>query len=125
MRQRASRGSSAGGGGGLVPVPADGHASLSYDVATNRVSSAGWGYDAAGNQTRTQTAGGAWRRMEYDAAGRLVAVKTDAGVLIAGYTYGDSNARLITHESGSRTYYLWEEDNRWMLQRLITPEQSA
>jgi RHS repeat-associated protein len=106
LRQRASRGSGAGGGG-PVTVPLDGHDSLTYDTATNRINSAGWGYDAAGNQIRTRTASGAWQRMEYDAAGRLVAVKSDAGVVISSYTYGNSNARLITHEGGSRTYYLW------------------
>jgi len=109
LRQRATRGASATSGGGQPggPAPSDGHTSLSYDTATNRISSAGWEYDAAGNQTRVQVAGGAWQRMEYDAANRLVRVKTDAGAVLASYTYGDSNARLMTQEGNTRTYYVW------------------
>jgi len=33
-------------------MPRDGHASLSYDTATNRVTTSGFAYDAAGNQVR-------------------------------------------------------------------------
>ncbi|MGH9943835.1 MAG: RHS repeat domain-containing protein, partial [Pyrinomonadaceae bacterium] len=77
------------GGGGGGPVPRDGHAYLSFDPTTNRINSAGWLYDAAGNQTRVQTAGGGWLRHEYDAANRLVRVKADDNTtVIAAYTYG-------------------------------------
>ena len=42
----------------------------------------------------------------YDAANRLVKVKADNNVtVIATYTYGDSNERLIGEEAGVRTYY--------------------
>lgn len=106
LRARAARGQSTNAA--PSSVPADGHASLFYNVASNRISTPGWAYDAAGNQTRTQAAaGGPWQRMEYDAANRLVAVKTDAGVTIASYTYADSNARVISQEGGMRTYYAW------------------
>ncbi|HWW75840.1 MAG TPA: RHS repeat-associated core domain-containing protein, partial [Pyrinomonadaceae bacterium] len=107
LRARATRGqTNTQGGGGAVPT--DGHASLTYDAASNRVSTPGWQYDAAGNQTRTQVAdGGAWQRMEYDAANRLVAVKTDGGALVASYVYADSNARMMSQEGSTRTYYAW------------------
>jgi YD repeat-containing protein len=87
------------------PIPADGHANLSYDPATNRITSAGFAYDAAGNQVRALIAGGASQRFQYDAANRLANVRTDASVIIASYTYGDSNERLVADEGGLRTYY--------------------
>lgn len=95
------------GDGGSQPVPTDGHASLAYDATTNRVSTYGWLYDTAGNQIRTQTASGAWQRMEYDAANRLVAVKTDAGAVLASYAYADTNARMMAQEGETRTYYVY------------------
>ena len=51
-------------------VTRDGHASLSYDEASNRISVAGWEYDAAGNQTRIQTASGGWQRLEARCSGQ-------------------------------------------------------
>jgi RHS repeat-associated protein len=89
-------------------APADGWGFLSFDSATNRINSAGWEYDAAGNLTRGLSPSGAWQRYEYDAAGRLVWVKTDAGAMTAGYTYGDDNVRLIAEENGVRTYFAGE-----------------
>ncbi|HEU4597120.1 MAG TPA: RHS repeat-associated core domain-containing protein, partial [Pyrinomonadaceae bacterium] len=108
LRQRATRGQSTlSGNRPGAPMTTDGHASLSYDETTNRIDTPGWAYDAAGNQTRVRVAGGAWQRMEYDCANRLVAVKTDAGALLASYTYGDSKARLTMREGATRTYYAW------------------
>lgn len=89
-------------------VPRDGIANLTYDVASNRITTAGYEYDAAGNQTRAQTGAGTWQRYEYDAAGRLVNVKTDTNTLVASYTYGSSNQRLSTVEGNLRTYYAWD-----------------
>jgi YD repeat-containing protein len=87
-------------------IPRDGFASLAYGATTNRISTAGWQYDAAGNQTRAQNGAGVWQRFQYDAANRLVKVKADNNVtVLASYTYGESNVRLITDESGYRTYY--------------------
>ena len=46
------------------------------------------------------------QRFQYDAANRLVKVKADDNVtVLAGYTYGDSNQRLISDEGALRTYY--------------------
>jgi RHS repeat-associated protein len=87
-------------------IPRDGLASVAYGATTNRVTTAGWQYDAAGNQTRAQNGAGVWQRFQYDAANRLVKVKADNNVtVLASYTYGESNVRLITDESGYRTYY--------------------
>jgi RHS repeat-associated protein len=91
-------------------VPTDGHSSLSYDPATNRINTEGWEYDAAGNQTRVRVSSTVWRRMQYDAANRLVAVKSDDGSSsIAAYTYGAGSERLSAYEAGVRTIYMWEE----------------
>jgi RHS repeat-associated protein len=49
---------------------------------------------------------GASQRFQYDAANRLVKVKADDNTtVLATYTYGDSNERLIAEEGGYRTYY--------------------
>jgi RHS repeat-associated protein len=93
---------------GGVAVPADGIGTLSFDSNTNRVNWAGYEYDAAGNQTRTQAAPGVWQRYEYDAAGRLVKVKNDAGTVLVTYTYGVGSRRLVADGGGARTYYVWE-----------------
>jgi RHS repeat-associated protein len=91
------------------PVPRDGIASLGYETASNRITTAGYEYDAAGNLTRSQAAGG-WQRYEYDAAGRLINIKADNNSLIASYTYGSSNQRLIATEGNLKTYYAWNGD---------------
>ncbi len=91
---------------GSLPMPRDGLASLSYDNASNRITTSGFAYDAAGNQVRALAQGGGSQRFKYDAANRLVQVKADDNVtVIAAYTYGDSNERLISYESGYRTYF--------------------
>ena len=84
---------------------------IAYDQATNRISNAGWEYDAAGNQTRALAPGSrtTFQRFQYDAANRLVRVKDDNQTVIASYTYGADNQRLITEEfaqgTSIRTYY--------------------
>ena len=90
-------------------ISRDGHASLSYDVASNRITTAGFAYDAAGNQVRALVPGGGStsRRYKYDAANRLVNVKTDDNAtVLSTNTYGDSNERLMVEEDGARTYYV-------------------
>jgi RHS repeat-associated protein len=102
-------------GGGSSPIPVDGLASVSYNSATNRINTAGWEYDAAGNQTRVQRTDGSWHRHVYDAAGRLVKVQNDSSVTQVIHTYGASNHRLIeqvgNESSNQRTYYAWAGDS--------------
>jgi RHS repeat-associated protein len=97
-----------GTGGGTIPT--DGLANLSYEETSNRIKTIGYEYDAAGNLTRSQSMAGTWQRFEYDAAGRLINVKTDSNVLLANYTYGASNQRLSTTEGNLKTYYAWAGD---------------
>jgi RHS repeat-associated protein len=94
-----------GTGGGNVPT--DGLSSLSYDEQTNRITTSGFTYDAAGNQTRVARPDGSGQRYQYDAANRLVKVTDDANTVLASYTYGSSNRHLISEESNLRTYYAW------------------
>ena len=72
----------------------DGHRTLSYDPATNRITTPGFIYDAAGNQTRAQRADGTWQRYQYDAAGRLRTVTDDAGVPIGKLRLRSKQATL-------------------------------
>ena len=89
-----------------MPISRDGHASLAYDVSTNRITTAGFEYDAAGNQVRALIPGGTGsQRYRYDAANRLAQVRTDDNINVIGsYTYGDDNQRLMTEAAGERTY---------------------
>ena len=87
-------------------ISRDGHASLTFQTTSNRITTAGFGYDAAGNQVRA-LAGSVSQRFQYDAANRMVSVKTDDNLItLATYTYGSSSERLIGDEGGSRTYYV-------------------
>ena len=84
--------------------------SLSYDHTNDHITTEGFAYDAAGNQTRALIPGNSSsQRFQYDAANRLVKVRRDDNVtVLATYTYGDSNERLIADEDGLRTYYVGE-----------------
>ena len=91
---------------GSPVVPRDGWEVVKYDIASNRINLSGWNYDAAGNQTRVQNAAGVWQRFQYDAANRLVRVKADDNTtVLASFTYGCDNQRLIAEEGGQRTYF--------------------
>jgi hypothetical protein len=83
---------------------------LFFDSASNRINSSGFAYDAAGNQTRAMIPGSSSsQHFQYDAANRLVNIKTDDNaIVLASYTYGDTNERLIAEEWGLRTYYACE-----------------
>jgi len=96
------------GSSGSAPIPLDGLANLSYDPATNRITTAGFQYDAAGNQTRTLRSDGSAQRYQYDAANRLVIVRDDYAYTIATYTYDHDSQRIIAEEGGLRTYYASE-----------------
>ncbi|MCZ7571577.1 MAG: hypothetical protein M5U01_23765 [Ardenticatenaceae bacterium] len=93
----------------------DGHRTLSYDSATNRITTLGFAYDAAGNQTRSVRPDGLWQRYQHDAAGRLARVlDDDSGGTVETYTYGAGRQRLATQHGGaiSRkwTFYAWGGD---------------
>lgn len=78
-------------------------------VKTNRITTAGYEYDEAGNQTRGQIDGGVWQRYQYDAAGRLACTKADDNVtVLATYSYGASNHRLKQVEGSTTCYYAWD-----------------
>jgi RHS repeat-associated protein len=87
----------------------DGHSALQFDPSSNRVTTPGYVYDAAGNQTRAQGTGSAWLEYEYDAAGRLVHVVDDARNTLERYGYGADRRRLFTEDGANavRTYYVW------------------
>ncbi len=87
-------------------IPMDGSGPLSYNGATNRISTAGYAYDAAGNLTRGKGKDGLWQRYRYDEAGRLVKVLNDSGVAIESYTYGRDRYRILTVRGNTRTYYI-------------------
>lgn len=92
-------------------VPADGLSGMGFDAVTNRNNSSGFAYDAAGNQVRALISGSsASQRFQYDAANRLVRVKADDNqTVLATYTFGDSNERIIAEEGAYRTYYASED----------------
>ena len=50
---------------------------------------------------------------DYDAAGRLVIIKNDAGNYVQTFVYGATNARLMTNDIATNqfTYYVWSGSN--------------
>jgi RHS repeat-associated protein len=89
------------------PVAQDGHASLTFEQTSNRITSSGFSYDPAGNQLTNNTG----QSFVYDAAGRLVKVKSGT-TTVATYAYDAENRRVITQTgsetSTDKTYYIWE-----------------
>lgn len=98
-----------------MAIPRDGHETLTFDSASNRITTSGFTYDLAGNQTRMVQPDGGVKRFQYDAAGRLVKIKTDSNKTIVTHTYGASRERLITQNgdeaSTSFTYYAWDGES--------------
>lgn len=81
------------------PIPRDGFANLSYNTTSNRITTSGFQYDAAGNQTRALSEDGVnWLKFEYDAANRLRLVKRDDDTFLQAYTYSATNARIISYD---------------------------
>ena len=76
---------------------------------TNRITTVGYSYDTAGNLTRGQAPDGSWQNYKYDSANRLSQVTTDGGSVLASYSYGASNQRLIASDNNGAvvTYYAW------------------
>jgi RHS repeat-associated protein len=93
-------------------IPRDGLETVAIEAASNRITTSGFTYDLAGNQTRILKADGTALRFQYDAAGRMVKVKNDSSQTLVTYTYGHSRERLVTQEgnesSTNLTYYAWE-----------------
>jgi RHS repeat-associated protein len=77
------------------PIPVDGIPNLTYNSTTNRITTTGFEYDSAGNQTRSKAEDGTWLKYEYDAANRLRVVKKDDNTLLQSFQYGSTNARLM------------------------------
>jgi RHS repeat-associated protein len=74
--------------------------SYSTDKQTNRITTAGYQYDVAGNQTRALAEDGVtWLKYEYDAANRLQVIKKDDGSVNGinwqAFQFGSSNQRLM------------------------------
>jgi RHS repeat-associated protein len=91
---------------GLIPL--DGLANLSYNAANNRITTPGFEYDPAGNQTRAViNASGTQQQYRYDCAGRLTQVLDANGTPLAIYSYVEGAQRLMSVEGGVTTYYAW------------------
>jgi len=86
----------------------DGAPSLSHNTINNRISTAGYQYDAAGNLTRGQAENGIWQRYQYDAANRLVTVMNDSSGVIVANSFGADNGRLKSIENGIVRWYGWD-----------------
>src|SRR5262245_1669008 len=86
--------------------PLDGLANIAYNPTNNRISTAGFAYDAAGNQTRAVVdATGRQQVSQYDCAGRLARTLDGNGVELARYVYGAGAERLMSIEGGVTTFY--------------------
>jgi RHS repeat-associated protein len=93
-------------------IPLDGLASLSYNDANNRINTPGFEYDPAGNQTRAVIdASGTQQQYRYDCAGRLAQVLDGSGNVLATYSYGAGNQRLVSVEGGVTKYFAWAGGN--------------
>lgn len=89
-------------------IPRDGLANLSYNTTNNRINTAGFDYDVAGNQTRALSEDGqTWLRYEYDSANRLAVVKRDDGTYLQAYQYSPSNGRLMNYDYISGEFILY------------------
>jgi RHS repeat-associated protein len=89
-------------------MPLDGLANIAYNPSNNRISTAGFTYDAAGNQTRAvMDASGVQQGYQYDCAGRLARVLDGNGNELARYVYGEGNQRLMSIEGGVTKFFAW------------------
>lgn len=97
--------------GQSVEIARDGHQSLSFEAASNRIITTGFEYDLAGNQIQTLGINGSVLHHLYDAAGRLIKVKNANQQTLETYTYGIGRERLVTHRgdenSIDKRYYAW------------------
>lgn len=91
-------------------VPTDGLPTQTYQAQSNRITTANYQYDLAGNLVKGQAPDGTWQRYEYDAAGRLKYVKKDSDSWIQqANEYGSSRQRVYSwsYASVDITFYAW------------------
>jgi len=93
-------------------IPLDGSAILAYDPKTNHVTTSGFAYDAAGNQTVVKRARSSLT-YRYDAANRLSTV-LDGDKEIDVFAYAADRrriSRMSPAQANAWTYYVWDGDN--------------
>ncbi len=95
--------------GNSPQIPLDGMGSVSVNPLNNRITSAGFAYNDTGDQTSAVIdESGTQQQSQYDAAGRLVKVLDGSGTtVLASYSYGAGNQRLMSVEGGVTRYFAW------------------
>jgi RHS repeat-associated protein len=95
--------------GNAPHIPLDGMGSISVNAANNRITSAGAAYDDAGNQTsKIINESGVQQQHRFDAAGRFVQALDGSGTtVLASYSYGAGNQRVMSVEGGVTRYFAW------------------
>ena len=89
-------------------IPTDGIANLSYNTTTNRITTTGFEYDVAGNQTRALDKDGQyWLRFDYDTANRISVIKRDDGTPIQAFQYSPSGGRLMNYDYAANQQTLY------------------
>lgn len=88
-------------------IPRDGFAALAYNTANNRITTSGFEYDTAGNQTRALAEDGTWMRLEYDTANRVSIIKKDDGTYLQGFQYSPSGGRLMSYDYVANEFVLY------------------
>lgn len=97
--------------GQSVQMKGDGWDALSYDQTSNRVTTTGFEYDVAGNQTKALGEDGIALKYIYDAANRVKGVLKETSpnvyVPVQSFEYGPTNTRLTAkdEETGVKTVY--------------------
>lgn len=89
------------------PIPTDGYANLSFEPTSNRITTTGFQYDAAGNQTKAQAADGSWVKLEYDYANRLSAIRRESDdAYLESFHYSPSGNRIMAtdHITNLKTF---------------------
>jgi len=87
---------------------ADGQTSLATNALTNRITTPGFVYDAAGNITRLPRKDGSALRLQYDGLGRLRLIQREGSTTFEYYLYNAANQISVARRSGSglSTYFV-------------------
>jgi RHS repeat-associated protein len=89
----------------LGPQAADGQIALTTNPLTNRITTPGFLYDAAGNITRLPRKDGTALRLRYDGFGRLRRVEREGSTTSEEYDYNAASKIAVTRSSaGVQTY---------------------